>query len=514
MQAAGYVSNLTRVRGITSVLPGIALMSLAVIIALFALLITGGSFESYPFLFLVPWLTGLAVVMLIPSAILYYLGKFSFTNPIVFATFSYFFPAFVVGGLFFAFGLSEPSFISLIQDAHYTLPLTVALIALGFAGLSAGFMLPFGSKLGTLVAKRLPTADYPSNSFLLPGVLLLLSGVMNSFIALVLGRFGYQRAEEISSYDGIVFLTTMFWVQGSFLLWLIIFRQKRWQFVYVPVIALLAATGISKFLFSGSRATVISIFLIITFAFILSGRKFKFKHGVMSAVFLTVGLLIGMVYGTTFRNIKGSEERQSAGEYTQNIFLTMGEVGNTDVYESASFGVSGLTERIDILSTLGVVVSSYEQLKPYEEAYGLDDNIWVDMTTFMIPRVLWEDKPVASDARKYSDLYFSFSGSSYAITPVGDLLRNYGIIGVPIGMFMIGLCLRFIYRALVEKQTPVLWRLTLYFMLLTSISYEGFYGTIFPTLFKAGITAIIGILFVTLTAKRINTSRMAAQLRV
>ena len=59
-----------------------------------------------------------------------------------------------------------------------------------------------------------------------------------------------------------------------------------------------------------------------------------------------------------------------------------------------------------MLSTLAVVVSNYEELAPYEELYGLSDNIWVDLTTFMIPRVIWPDKPVVADPRKYSDLYF------------------------------------------------------------------------------------------------------------
>lgn len=489
--------------------PGVILMGLALIIAIFALLFANGSFDAFPYLFLVPWIFGLSIVMAAPMIILYYQGKFAFANPLVFATVSYLFPAFVVGGLFFSIGWSQPAFLSLIQDAHYTLPLTVVLVGLGYAGLAAGYLLPIGSKAASFIADRLPVANFSSTSFIVPGVLLLISGVMNSFIALVLGRFGYQKVGEISSYDGVVYLTTLFWMQGSFLLWLIIFRQKKWQVIFVPVVVLLVSTGISKFLFSGSRGSVIQIFLIVTFAFLLSGRKFTLKHGTVAGVLLMAGLIIGMVYGTTFRNVKGGEEQQSADRYAENIFATFDEVGRYDIYESASFGLTNLTERIDILSTLAVVVSNYEQLKPYEEAYGLSDNIWVDLTTFMFPRIVWEDKPIASDARKYSDLYFNFSGSSYAITPIGDLLRNYGIIGVPIGMFVIGVCLRFMYRALVEGQAPVIWRLTLYFMLLTSISYEGFYGTIIPVLFKVGLTAIVGILFVTLIAKRIEQGKEA-----
>ena len=172
--------------------------------------------------------------------------------------------------------------------------------------------------------------------------------------------------------------------------------------------------------------------------------------------------------------------------------------------ESIAFGFSSLAERVDILTTFAVVVANHEQLKPYEEAYGLDNNIWVDSTTFFIPRVVWRDKPSASDPRKYSDLYFNYGENSFAITAVGDLLRNFGVPGVLIGMFVLGFLLRIIYRSLVEDQAFSFWRLTLYFMLMVSLSYEGFYGTIIPNFFKYGVIAILGVFLVEVSAKKVD----------
>jgi hypothetical protein len=149
-------------------------------------------------------------------------------------------------------------------------------------------------------------------------------------------------------------------------------------------------------------------------------------------------------------------------------------------------------------------VSSYEQLKPYEEAYGLDNNIFIESTTFFIPRIIWADKPTVSDARRYSDLYFNWGESSFIITPIGDLLRNFGMIGVPIGMLILGIVLRFIYCSLVDGLKPSIWRYTIYFMLLTSISYEGFYATIVPNLFKIGMVSIVGMTVVILIARGLS----------
>jgi hypothetical protein len=483
---------------------GVGLMALAAVIAFFVLLGLAGAFEAYPYLFLLPWILGLALVMIAPSAFLIYKGRFSFADPIVFATFSFFFPAFVVGGFFLAGGWAQPYFFSLIQDPAYDIPYTIVLIALGFASLSAGYFLPLGERIGGYVVDKLPRADYSLPSFALPGVLLLILGVMNTIIAFGLGVFGFQKGDEISQWDGLIYLTTLFWLQASFLLWFLIFRQRQFNVVLIPIIALLIATALSKMAFAGNRGSMVQIFAVIGLAYILSGRRFKLKQSIVAGIILVICLIFGMIWGTTFRSIKGTEARQSVDQYTESVFKTMDQVGQNSFYDSFNLGLVSLTERMDVLSSVAVVVSNHEELRPYEEAYGLDNNIWVDSTTFFIPRIIWKDKPLASDLRKYSDLYFNFGESSFAITPIADLLRNFGVIGIVLGMAFLGLVLRIVYRALVEGQPPSVWRLTLYFMLLTSVSYEAFFGTIVPNLFKVGITAVVGILIVCVLARLIN----------
>jgi hypothetical protein len=481
MHPSSYLQPSTQTSGDRSIVPGIVLMVLAVVLTLFFLIAWSGAFESYPYLFLLPWIIGLAVLMAIPIVILYWRGKLSFADPIVFGTISYFFPAFVIGGLFFAAGLSDPYFVSFIQDAEYTLPLTMIVIALGFAGLAGGYFVPLGAKLGGFLETKLPLADYSDRSLIFPGMILLILGAINTIFAFILGFFGYQRLEESSQYEGLIYLTTLLWMQGSFLLWLLIFRQKKFSIILVPALALLVITSLSKIVFGGGRSGFLQILLL--------------------------SLLLGMIYGTTFRNVKGTESKESAEEYTEKIFRTVDEIGRSDVAETMQFGFASLAERVDIVSTLAVVVSNYEALAPYEEAYGLNENIWTDATTFFIPRIIWKDKPAASDPRKYSELYFNFGETSFAITPMGDLLRNYGLVGIPIGMFVLGFLLRIVYTALVEGKSRIVWRITLYFMLLTSVSYEGFYGTIIPHFFKVAVTATVGILLVSVIAKKMDSGR-------
>jgi hypothetical protein len=67
-------------------------------------------------------------------------------------------------------------------------------------------------------------------------------------------------------------------------------------------------------------------------------------------------------------------------------------------------------------------------------------------------------------------------------------------------MFLLGLLLRIIFRSLVEDQPRMVWRATLYFMLLMAVSYEGFYGLLIPYMTKVGVTTIVGLVFVYLIA--------------
>lgn len=500
--AANYSTHTTRLVPDRTGIVAFAIMAAAIGAAVFIIAVANGALETLPYLFLLPWVIGLAAVMAVPSTILAIRGEFTFANPIVFATISYFFPAFVLGGIFLSLGFSEPYFLSYIQDAEYNLPLTIVLIGLGFISLSAGYFVPLGKRLGSVMSRVIPKADYSPKAFILPALILLFLGVINTVFAFLIGLFGYQFSSESNTYAGLIYLSTLLRIEAAFLLWLIIFRNNKLSALSWGIIVLLASLDITSAIFAGNRGTILQVFVVILLAYTLSGRSLRLRHGLIGGLLLSVGILAGMVYGTTFRVVKGSEAQQSATEYTDNIWKTFDEVNRNSTYDSVSMGLSMLSERLDIVSTLAVVVSNYEQLKPFEEAYGLDNNIWIDTTTFIIPRVIWNEKPAASDPRKYSDLYFNVSESSFAITPMGDLLRNYGVVGIAIGMFLLGIVLRFIYSSLIQPTGTPIWRTTLYFMLLTAVSYEGFYGTIMPHLFKVGFTALVGLAIVVLIARK------------
>jgi hypothetical protein len=493
--------NFENGRGI-KLLPILAIFLIVTVVGFLFFIGTSEELNPVKQYFLIPWTFLTGAIIGAPCLYLWYCGKFRLYNPLIFAACSYFIPAFFLGGLILSNGWSEPFFLSLIQDPQKDLPFTMIVVMLGFGGLTVGYFLPFGKIAGEKLGNVLPKWEWKDEHLFTAGFILLTIGFINTVIGYVSGVLGYQKLEEAGIFDGILFLMTLIWLEASFLLWLVLFRRDKLDYKAALTASVLISTAFAKALYAGNRGGLLTIFIMVMLAFLMSRSKITLKQGAIGASILVLCLLVGMIYGTTFRNIKESESQIGMEQYTEHIFATFDAVSTGDNLKTLEQGFSGLAERIDAVSSLAVVVSNYEQLAPYEESYGLDNNIWKDTVTFFIPRVIWNDKPLASEPRKYSELYFNFGENSFTITPMGDLLRNFGIPGVFIGMMILGIFLRGLYSTLIEDREFSFWKITLYFMILTAISYESFYGSIIPYISKVAVISVIGCLIVNFVIKK------------
>jgi hypothetical protein len=459
--------------------------------------------------YLLPWCVATGVVTAAPSVYLFYKGRFDPFHPLVFPAWSYFFPGFFIGGLVVAAGLSQPYFLSYIQDETYNFPLTFAYVMLGYGGLTLGYALPYGKRVGNWLGSWFPKWDIPTQKISTPALILLALGLANTILAFGLGILGFQKVEQIGAFDGIIFLLSLFWIEATFLLWLYIFRCDRFGLWQILIVGLLLVTALTRSAFQGNRGGLIQLIVLIAFAYCFSGRKLTGKHYAIGSVLVVLGLIGGMIYGTTFRAVKENQEQVSMDQYATLVSNTFDKLSDQDPGTILANGFGALAERIDAVSSLAVVVSNYEALAPYEEAWGINNNIYVDTVTFFIPRVIWPDKPVSIEPSKYADLYFNFSENSFTITPMGDLLRNFGPIGVPLGMIVLGFILRVLYASLIEGWTFQFWRATLFYMIFTNaISFEGVYSLIIPLIVKVGLVAFFGLLIVRFIA---GGSRKPAQ---
>jgi hypothetical protein len=488
-------------RGMNLLIPILILWGLVAVLALGFLWFENGLGASLKTFYLLPWAFLAGIVVLAPSVYLFYKKKFDPFHPLVFAAWTYVFPAFVFGGVIISFDWVNPYFMSFIEDPEYNLPLTLVHVATGFLGLTVGFALPIGKYLADKLEPRLPKWQWDPSKVWIPGILLLLAGIGFNILGFIQGIMGFQRVTEIGVFDGLLFFLVTLLSEGTMLLWLAIFSVKKKTGIYYIVLTILILFLPLRMALLGSRSSLLISMFPIAMAFQYSGRKLKWQYSVVFGFLIAIAVCIGVIYGTTFRNLKGSEARMNAGDYVGQIGATLEYLSNEDPLVIIKNNAQSLADRVENLSSLGVVVANYEKLAPYEASYGLENNIINDALTSFIPRFVWNDKPPTSDARAYSDLYFNYGENSFAISPFGDLLRNFGPFGVPLGMLVLGLYLRLIYSCLIDTPHPALWKKVAYFPLLTIVSYEAFYATIFPSVVRTLFILVISLFVVNLIVR-------------
>ncbi|HEY0427880.1 MAG TPA: hypothetical protein VGC76_08855 [Pyrinomonadaceae bacterium] len=481
--------------------PILVLWGLVVILGLSFVWYENGLGESLKSFYLLPWAFLAGIVVLAPSAYLFYKKQFDPFHPLVFAAWTYVFPAFVFGGVIISFDWVKPYFMSFIEDPEYNLPLTLVYIAAGFLGLTVGFALPIGKYLAGKLEPRLPKWQWDPSQVWIAGIVLLAAGIGINILGFVQGIMGFQRVTEISMFDGLLYFLIILLSEGNILLWFAIFGAKKKTGIYYIVLTILILFLPLRMALLGSRSSLLISMYPIAMAFQYSGRRLRWQYSLIFGFLLAIAVCIGVIYGTTFRNIKGSEARMNAGDYIGQIGATLDYLSNEDPVIIIQNNAQSLADRVENLSSLGVVVANYEKLAPYEASYGLENNIVNDALTSFIPRFVWSDKPPTSDARAYSDLYFNYGENSFAISPFGDLLRNFGPFGVPLGMLVLGIYLRLIYALLIDTPHPALWKKVAYFPLLTVVSYEAFFATIFPSVIRTLFILAISLFIVNLIVK-------------
>ncbi len=453
---------------------------------------------------LLPWCLLASVIVFAPSVYLAIRNEFDPFHPLIFGVWTYIFPAFVFGGVILEFGWSDPYYLTFVENPAYNLPLSLGFVVLGFAGMVIGYALPIGRFLSNNIDPWLPAWNWKSDDLWLPGILLVLTGLGINLLGFIQGLVGFQRVDEIGIFDGLLVFLAILLTEGSILLWLGIFSTKQKTGIYYLVLAGLIAIIPIRMALQGNRGSLLSMVIAIGAAFQYSGKRLKARHTALLGVILVGAVFIGMIYGTAFRNIKGSESRMDAGDYVEQVSLTVDYLTTKDMRTIMSEGIVTLAERVDNLSALAVAVSNYEKLAPYEASFGIENNIINDLYTSFVPRFIWPDKPSTSDPRAYSDLYFNYSENSFAVTPFGDLLRNFGPIGVPLGMMLIGIYFRLIYSLFIKTKSPAIWKRVAYFILLTVVSFEAFYATIFPMFVRSAVVLAVSLFIANIVIKQIK----------
>ncbi len=124
----------------------------------------------------------------------------------------------------------------------------------------------------------------------------------------------------------------------------------------------------------------------------------------------------------------------------------------SDAYVYASY-------RFRLIDSPALIVANTPSQYPY--AHGTR---YLELPlTLAVPRVLWPEKPVLDDSTQFSSTYWQIPPSRHTatgLTQVGDLYRNFGLLGVGVGMFawgaVLGGCSR-LYRRWYSPRAEMIW---------------------------------------------------------
>jgi hypothetical protein len=452
--------------------------------------------------YLIPWVLATGVVIVVPCLLLKSKNEFNFTNPVLFAALTYFFPMFFLGGWSLTFGLSNYYFLNYVADPEWNFPLTFVYIMIGFGSLALGYFIPKGKSIGNFLSTKLPAWEFTPTEIVVTCVFCLAGAFFINIVALEFGQIGYQSGDiEYGDTGSMATYFTALLPVSSFLLWVALFRFEKWNVLHAVILVAQCITAVFMLLLQGGKSSLLYFAVLGIGAFVLVKKKIEAKHWAVFAAALLVCMIAGTFYGTKFRTLKGHQNRVSVSEYGSIAAESIKQVGASDPLQELTASSAQLADRFEIVSAFAVVVSNYEALGPYEAAYGLDNSIWTYTWTAFIPRIIWKDKPVIADGYSYNELYFGHGGYGMTMTVMGDLLRNFGPVGVPIGMILLGFAIRIFYSMLVEGVPFSIWKVTLYFIVLTKINYDGFYGEILPSVIRVSAVIFIQILVLRIVVK-------------
>jgi hypothetical protein len=232
---------------------------------------------------------------------------------------------------------------------------------------------------------------------------------------------------------------------------------------------------------SGMKLNVFRSFILV--AVVVSIAKAKLEKKWIVAILLAFVLIypIQARYRSTLRS----------GTIDTREFGALEHAGNTAAQEASAqeSGLSGWIEsgwtltvgRFDMLQAMAVTVS----LDPWQVSQIQGDERWWMLPFYpFVPRFIWRNKPILVRGMRLSILLGAGSHTSTALTYPGDLYVDWGLSGILVGMFALGLFSQWVTNFIVgQPRKRELFFYANFFLIAVNV-YEADWFLVWVSLFK------------------------------
>ncbi|MCB1249687.1 MAG: hypothetical protein KDB36_09780 [Acidimicrobiales bacterium] len=447
---------------------------------------------------------GVGAVALVPLGLAYWRSDgAALADPLVLAGWVFWFPMFCLGGVSLALGWFRPYYLDLVADPSAALLAAQLWALVGFGALALGTALPGLVRAGSWLAGRLPAGDWPPGRTLAPAAVLTVAGLGVSAVALLTGQVGYEAAtrQEVSPLPAYVQTIA---VVGVALVWVDLLRRaspSRRRVVATCAVlggVALVSTGLAE-----SRAMLATWVLVLVL--VAAVVRAPIPRRVAAGVLLAAGcaLAVGAVVGSTYREQRagltdgaGTAPSASTAGRGEDLVAALRRTVERGP-DNAAYLRDRAVQRLEAPGTLAVIAARAEELDGVDEAAGAPTVVSSTIGAF-VPRLVWPSKPATGDPGAISRLYFAFEDNAFAVTPMGDLLRDLGPVAVPVGMALVGIVLRLVHTALVRAPDAGAGRVAAYVTLLARAPswFEGPYGNVLADLVRVGLVVAVALAFV------------------
>lgn len=245
------------------------------------------------------------------------------------------------------------------------------------------------------------------------------------------------------------------WFPHGMLLWIVFagprgLRLTKSAYVTLVTVAtlLLASAGLA----SGSKAIIMFGFVPALWGLVMS-RRFRKYAPVAGAVLLASYLLVVAPFISTLRLTPALQDETPTEHMIRvaGLVLTGSAADDPESFAAVERLLSRLFDPVAIGYLVGEV-----------EAVGHPRGATMEYATYsLIPRALWPDKPHITQGGWFAH-YVGFSSEatggtlSLGISATGELFWNFGLAGVLLGMFAIGIAIGGIWRlAMTGPASPI-----------------------------------------------------------
>ena len=144
------------------------------------------------------------------------------------------------------------------------------------------------------------------------------------------------------------------------------------------------------------------------------------------------------------------------------------------------FSTVTVKRRMAMINSVAVVVRDVGRWVPYAKG----ETLFIPFVTYFIPRVVWPDKPVQAQGQEFGRRFritsYLTKETHIGATIPGELFWNFDLPGVIVGMALIGMGMRWLYRRYGESMALDPIRRAIYIVLLVQIAQLG--GSLAPTI--------------------------------